>query len=94
MEEYNIFGEVYTKEELHNALENDDIKEVDNNDELFYEIQEELEEHEMNEVIHQMIDGHSFFEAMVEMGFVEDYDGTYFTQFENATNQYDGQYEQ
>lgn len=92
MEEYNIFGETYTEAELHNALEDDDIKEVNNDDDLFYEIQDELNFQDMNEVINQMIGGHSFFEAMVEMGYVEDYDGTYFTQFENAANQYDGQY--
>lgn len=94
MEEYNIFGEFYTEEELHNALENDEIKEVDNNDDLFYEVQDELDSQDMNEVINQMINGYSFFETMVEMGYVEDYDGTYFTQFENVANQYDGQYGQ
>ena len=93
--EYNILGEFYTEEELHNALENDEIKEVNSNDDdLFYEVQDELDSQDMNEVINQMINGCSFFEAMVEMGYVDVYDGTCFTQFENVANQYDGQYGQ
>lgn len=97
MENYNmfvIFGEIYTEEELHIALENDEIKEVDNNDDLFFEVQDELNNQDMNEVINQMINGYSFFETMVEMGYVDFCDGTYFTQFENIANQYDGQYGQ